>query len=118
MFLTSKLLTCFIDSFILKMSPQSVAYLLNGSEHLQWILDLEDEVHSIWYLWKSGLQECKGNGFSNSGGGGISFRLVPKNINFLLGRLALPISTSLKKLLGGCLMSTLVYCQPTIIGLM
>ena len=50
MFLTSKLLTCFIDSFILKMSPQSVAYLLNGSEHLQWILDLEDEVHSIWYL--------------------------------------------------------------------
>ena len=25
------------------------------------ILDLEDEVHSIWVIWTSNLQECKGN---------------------------------------------------------
>ena len=60
-FLTSKLITCFIDGFTLKMKSQSIAYLLNGSEHIYWILDLEDEVHSIWVIWTSGLQECKGN---------------------------------------------------------
>ena len=60
-FLTSKLITCFIDSFTSKMKSQSIAYLLNGSEHIYWILDLEDEVHSIWVIWTSGLQECKGN---------------------------------------------------------
>ena len=60
-FLTSKLITCFIDGFTSKMKSQSIAYLLNGSEHIYWILDLEDEVHSIWVIWTSGLQECKGN---------------------------------------------------------
>ena len=49
------------------MKPQSIAYLLNGSEHIYWILDLEGEVHSIWDLWISGLQECKGNGFFEVG---------------------------------------------------
>jgi hypothetical protein len=24
------------------------------------VLDLEDEVHSIWVIWTTGLQECKG----------------------------------------------------------
>jgi hypothetical protein len=33
---------------------------------LYWILDLGDEMHSIWDLWRSGLQECKGNGFFGS----------------------------------------------------
>ena len=45
--LTSKLITCFIDDFTLTMKPQSIAHLLNGSEHIYWILDLEGEVHSI-----------------------------------------------------------------------
>ena len=62
-FLTSKLITWFIGGFTLKMKSQSIAYLLNGSEHIYWIWDLEGEVHSIWDLWISGLQECKGNGF-------------------------------------------------------
>ena len=42
---TSKLITCFIDGFTLTMDPQSIAHLLNGSEHMYWIL--EDEMHSI-----------------------------------------------------------------------
>ena len=56
-FMTSKLLiTCFIDGFTSERKSQSIAYLLNGSEHIYWILDLEDEVHSIWVVWTSGLQ--------------------------------------------------------------
>ena len=46
------------------MKPWLIAYLLPGSEHICWILDLKDEVHSIWNLWISGLQECKSNDFS------------------------------------------------------
>ena len=56
-FLTSKLITCCIGGFTLKMKFKSIAYLLNGSEHIYWIWDLEDEVHLIWNLWISGLQE-------------------------------------------------------------
>jgi hypothetical protein len=59
-FLTSKLMTCFIDGFILKMSSESIVYLLNRSEHIYWILDLENEVQSIWVIWTTGLEECKG----------------------------------------------------------
>ena len=59
MFLTSRLITCFIDGFTSQMKSQSIAYLLNGSEHIYWILDLEDEVHSIWVIWTNGLQKCK-----------------------------------------------------------
>ena len=66
MFLTSKLITCFIDGFTSGMKSQSIAYLLIGSAHIYWILDLEGEVHSIWGLQSSGLQECKGNVFFRS----------------------------------------------------
>ena len=52
-----------MGGFILKVRSQSIAYLLNGSEHIFWILDLEGEVHSIYNLWISDLQECKGNDF-------------------------------------------------------
>ena len=72
LFFTSKLITCFIDGFNLKMKSQSSVCLLNGSEHIYWILDLEGEVHSIWDLYRSGLQECKGNGFYEIGWVGIS----------------------------------------------
>jgi hypothetical protein len=34
MFLTSKLFTCFIDGFTSKRKSQSIAYQLNGSEHI------------------------------------------------------------------------------------
>ena len=47
MFLTSKLVTCFIDGFTSGMKSQSIAYLIIGSAHIYWILDLEGEVHSI-----------------------------------------------------------------------
>jgi hypothetical protein len=59
-FLTSKLITCFIDGFTSRRKSQSIAYLLNGSEHIYWILDLETEVHSIWVIWTSKRQECQG----------------------------------------------------------
>ena len=36
-----------------------MAYLFNESDHKYWILDLKNEVHSIWVIWTSGLQECK-----------------------------------------------------------
>jgi hypothetical protein len=29
--------------------------------YVYWILDLENEVHSIWIIWISNLQECKDN---------------------------------------------------------
>ena len=60
MFLTSKLITCFINNFTLKRKSQSIAHLVNGSEHIYWILDLEDEVHSIWVIWISNLQSWRG----------------------------------------------------------
>ena len=43
-FLTSKLITCFIGVITLKMKSQSIAHLLNGGEHMYWILDLGGEV--------------------------------------------------------------------------
>ena len=59
-FLTFKLITCFIDGFTPRRKFQSIAYLLNGSEHIYWTLDLETEVQSIWVIWTSNLQECQG----------------------------------------------------------
>ena len=49
-YLTCKSKTCFINDFTLIMKSQSIAYLLNGSEHIYCILDLEGEVHLIWDL--------------------------------------------------------------------
>ena len=47
MFLTSKLITCFIDGFTSTMNSQLIAYLLNGSAHIYWIVDFQGEVPSI-----------------------------------------------------------------------
>ena len=49
-FLTSKLIMYFIDGFTSGMKSQSIVYLLIGSAHTYWILDLRDEVQSIWDL--------------------------------------------------------------------
>ena len=54
-FLISELITCIIDGFSLKINSQLISYLLNGSEHIYSILNLEDEVHSIQDVWRSGL---------------------------------------------------------------
>ena len=42
-----------IDGFTSEMKSWSIGHLLNGSEHLHWVLDLEDEVHSIWLIGRS-----------------------------------------------------------------
>ena len=47
LFLTFKLITCFINNFTSKMKYQSTVYLLNESEHMYRILNIENEVHSI-----------------------------------------------------------------------
>ena len=59
-FLISKLSTCFINGFTSRRKSQSIACLLNGSEHIYWILDLETEVHSIWVIWT----QCSATGQS------------------------------------------------------
>ena len=89
-FLNSKLITCFIDDFTLKMKSRSVAYLLNGSEHIYWIFGLEGKVHSIWDLWTSGLQKCKCNDFFKVRRTSRSFRSGPKNLDFLIGGCSCP----------------------------
>ena len=62
---------CFINyGFTFGVKSQSNAYLPIGSAHIYWILDLEGEVHSIWNMWSSGPQECKGNIFFEVGRGG------------------------------------------------
>jgi len=80
---TSKLITWFIDGVTLKMKSKSIAYLLNGNEHIYWIWDLEDKVHSIWNLWTSGLQECKNNDFFKIRRAGNNFQSGTENQNFL-----------------------------------
>ena len=67
MFLTSRLITCFIDTFTSKRKSQSIAYLLHGSEQIYWIMDLEDEVHSIWVIWQATFKNARvkpGSGLS------------------------------------------------------
>ena len=64
---------------------KKIVSLLNESEHVYWILDLEGGVHSIWDLWISGFQECKGNGFSKLGRRANNFRSGLENLNFLDG---------------------------------
>ena len=94
-FFTSKLIACFIGGFTLTMKPQLIAHLLNGSEHIYWILDLQGEVHSTWDLWVSGLQECKSNEFLQNrvGGYAIVFSQVQKILIFWTGDYPCLIST-------------------------
>ena len=71
-FLTSKLITCFICSFTFIMKPQSFAHLLNGSEHIYWILDLGWSALNMGFVGKW-LQECKSNEFFQNRAGGQQF---------------------------------------------
>jgi hypothetical protein len=84
-FLTSKLITCFIDSFPLDLKSRSILYLLSGSEHVYWILDLGGDMHSIWVLWTSRLQECKGNLFFEVRRGGQQFSGWIKKVRMRFG---------------------------------
>ena len=63
-FLTSKLFTCFIGGFTLKMNSQSIVYLLNENEYI-YILDFGPWRWSALNMefvekWPSRMQECNG----------------------------------------------------------
>ena len=83
------------------MESQLIAYLLIGREHTYWIWDLESEVHSIWDLWISGLQECKGNGFFEVGQAGKKIWSGPENLHILAMQLVLPEYSYRVKFVGG-----------------
>ena len=48
--LTSKLILSFQWRFHFDNETQSLAHLLNESEHIYWILDLEDEALNIGFV--------------------------------------------------------------------
>jgi hypothetical protein len=76
-----------INGFTTKMKSQSIAYLLNGSEHIYIYIYIgfwtyKSEVHSIWVIWTSNLQECKGQARVEGIGQGwgpeaLTFLMVP-----------------------------------------
>jgi hypothetical protein len=86
------------------MKSQSIANLPIESARIYWILDLQGDVHSIWDLWPSGLQECKGNIFFEVGQG---VQHVSVGFKKFFEGLSNPDLTP-QKLLRGCLMSTQV----------
>ena len=54
-------------------------------------------MHSVWDLWRSGLQECKGKGQLEDERRGQKFSGDPENPGFFVGQLPLPVSTSPRK---------------------
>jgi hypothetical protein len=83
------------------VKSQSISYLLNESEHIYWILDLGDEMHSIWDLWISGLQERKDKGFFGSHAG-------PENPGFFVGQWSLTENSSPERQVGGGISSSVI----------
>ena len=71
--------------FTSKMKFQSIVNLLNESEHIYVTLDLRDEIHSTWGLWRSGLEECNGNGFLEVGWDGQRFSGGSRKSRLLCG---------------------------------
>ena len=84
-FVTSKLIACFIDGFTSKKISRLIAYLLHGNEHIYWTLDLEGEVHSRGDFWISAFKNARTMVFSKSGGPGTNFQSGPENLHFFLG---------------------------------
>ena len=85
MFLTSNLITCFIDGFIFGMKSQSIASLLIGSAHTYWTLDLFITQYEIY----------RQTAFKNAWAM-FSLKLDGVDNRFRSG------SVNLKKTLGGC----------------
>ena len=112
LFFTSKLISCFIVGFTSSMKSHSIAYLTQWKWiYIYWILNLEDETHLIWDLWRSGLQECKGSGiFGSRAGHAEVFGAGPKNPDFFVGQLTLTEDASLERLVGGRISSSLILC--------
>ena len=67
------LITYYIDGLTSGMKSQSIPGLLSGSEHMYWILGLEVEVHSIWFLWTRRPSRMQVQRFFEVGWGGQSF---------------------------------------------
>ena len=55
----TKLITCFINGFTSKKKPNLMNTHTYIYIYIYWILDLDNEVHSIWVIWTSNLQESK-----------------------------------------------------------
>ena len=70
-FLTSKMITCFKDGFASRLKAQSIAYLLNDSEHIHigcWALKLTYTQYE--YFEQDDLQEWSTKVFYEIGQGG------------------------------------------------
>ena len=79
MFLTSKLVSCFVDGFNSIMKSRSIAHLLLGIYYI-YIGFQSFKVKSTQYgIWSSYLQECKGNVCLKSGEAGNNFWSGSKN---------------------------------------
>ena len=78
-FLTSKSKTCFIDDFTLIMKSQSTAYLLNGSEHICWILDLKVKCTQCGICSQVAFKNARAMFFRSRAGRAIVFGRVQKN---------------------------------------
>ena len=94
----------------LTMKPQSIAHLLNGNEHIYWILDLEGEVHFIWDLCVSGLKNARAMSFSKSGGRATVFGWVHKILIFWTCGCPCLIPT-LRKVRGGGTLTSPWFCM-------
>ena len=93
---TSKLITRFIEGFTLGMKSQSISYILNESEHIHWILDLEGEsALKMGFVdkWPSKMQ---GQWFFRSRTSGQKFSIRSRKPGFLFGvaRIYLPKRSS------------------------
>ena len=78
--MTSKLITCISGSFTWRMKSQSISYLLNGSEHIYWILKVKCTQYGFVDKWPSRLE---GQWFIEVGqAGGHQFSVESINFGF------------------------------------
>ena len=89
MFLTSKLIPCLIDGFTSKRESQSIAYLLNESEHIDigfWTLKMKCIQYGLYGQWPLRMQGQFH--FSKSNGAANNFQSASKDFDvFLWGML-------------------------------
>ena len=113
MFLSSKLVSCFIARCTSRMKSQSIAYLLLGSAHINWILDLEGEVHSILDLQSSNFGSKNARAMFSLKLGGSGSRFWP-GVKKIPGRLPPPRSHTRQSSQGGtwCLSLLIAPCHP------
>jgi hypothetical protein len=74
-FLTSKLISFFIDGFTSGMKSQSMAYLLGASGHIYWIRDLEGECIQYGICSQAAFKNARAMFFLKLGRGGQQFSI-------------------------------------------